>query len=1215
MQPPLSDTACAVAEIHVDWLQDLTISTLTIAVQSKSGRDRRCVFSHPQQKTCRVNNILIEDHTGGDGSSLLLSCRIHSGPEYKLPILLDEYQLPDVAELHRFQIDPGHLIVDASLAFTIQDMNWVETQQILPTLPTEPASSSSSSSSSSSRQLQFVPVDHLKTFKTSYTCDESLSCHYHNVVLEDLDSSERIALDHEQQVVWLYGERSDKPCANMPVTTTVHKRFVTSIGWRNGERPDIRMRGAENNPVAAANALQHTSSRCIKNPSILFTIPFHTYYYHAIAEGAVPLANAILRGYRGRRDVQLVNLQRWGGIKSLPPFLRDIFAALSDLPVLALEEVQLMAAQGHAYKSAALCFREMSTGFWPTLRTRTDFRSAMELLQQNILPSLNKQLYPKPPVPWQRGVSAIHTVVDGMLPVLVIVQRKRIDNINFNGQDSELKKATRVIRNVKALSHLGTDLGFSTKIVDFVGMNLREQVELMQEADVFAAVFGSAWANVVWMRREGTTAIMLLGWGFKDGCDFQMPSQTPVRLLSGMCESAKETGKEVEIEQASGKASEKTTKVQPDIRKRTGRARGTKFFYNDHCDAILHEFPALVDSTNSYIEIASKRSRQFAAPFLLDDWICHRDAERFETDYGARTNENVNRCMADHHATQNRAIANPKWAWENIGVNAAHLFFLNADLWVDTLAFERALVGALPRITRSPFLNVMKSTKTLCTCWATIQPDSDPLISTLARSALELLSVQKKTTAHVVGALIRFSVGSDGRGDDDMRLELQLECQHAGTKFFVAGVLTLTGNEQGIPFWSPVALGSSKDLMLWHDQRFGPAWNDSCIVLSGGVRVAAERAAAEGASSPAYQMFLRRLIVRLSSISSSPIHTGDHSEHDSQKEVVPWPVDRNYAVVGVAVNYGMDELRRFVGSLRATGYLGTIVLGVSSNLSQECLRYLKRHHVEIRFVVQPGKLTPKKQAEDGVHGGFYSVALPRWKMYQEWVEESMFSNGTRFFLTDTRDVYFQRNPFEDLQYETSYDLFMFEEWSNKTVGTCRHNSDWIRSCWGKSMLDIIAQHPIICSGTIIGSRQGITSLVDAFILEAARVKTLQHEVDGKAQHGRPCVNDQAYLNVLMRGLRSDSLATLKSSTKIFPQGDGPVNTIGWVAVSGSIVRDDDGFVLNNDGRRSAVVHQYDRDLTLQAWLDAKFVHVLDPTHEAPWTAGKMYSEELRTVKI
>ena len=1239
------------------------MATMTVSTQGGGTRDRRCVFSEPLQQACLIDNIKLPS----DGK-LSVTARIHAAPSYSLPPP-PQHDIPDVTGIRNFDIDTGALVAQASLAFSmVTDLAaWgpCSLSSLFPSSSSSPKDKTQTSKTRK-RQLQLKNVQlHMQNFQSSYSCDESLSCHYQNIVLSDLNHhhhhdhhhhNNRATTDHEEQVIWLYGgnnttlEKETKhkqkvvtPCTHIPVTTTLHKRFVTSIGWRQGERPAIMMKSANEDSIHtsednkhAMRALQRTAQHCIASPSILFTIPFPSYYYHAIVEGAVPLANAIQRGYNGRRDVQLVNVQRWGDVNVLPVFLQDILAALSDLTPVTLEQLQVHA---HLHNTNAntksLCFQEMSTGFWPTLRTRKDFTQATEMLQKYILSPTTKLVYPRPPTPWQLGMLQQTNVPRG-LPILVIVQRTVVDNLNFDGQEKTANKVqpTRVIRNIDALSKIGHDLGFETKIVDLAGMTLRAQVELMQTADVFAAVFGSAWANVVWMRRKGTTAIMLLGWGFKDGCDFQMPSSTPVRLLSNMCQRPKTT-----------------TFVNSTGGNQTGvRSRGTKFFYNDHCDAVLHEFPALVDPSNSYVEIVAKRPEQFDAPFLLDTWICQHDKERFNTDYGTQTAENIARCMQDQFHAHNRAIANPSWAWEHAGINAAHLFFLNANLWVDTEDFELALVGALPKITRLSELKKTTATagsgtgttavatnQLVKTCWISIDPNSDSLVASLTRSALLMLPAKKQITAQVVGAKIRFAVRSSGHADD-IKLELQLKCTgEGGQTFFIGGILTLMSNKQGLPFWFPVSVESTEEMSLWKDQRFAPSWSSNgCALHSGDGLVGAIRHMLK-VSTFTYKQPLRRLMVRLEKISqetgagsrtqsNNTAAFAASSSSSSSSTSALWPVERKNVVVGVAVNYGMDEFRRFVGSLRATGFSGTIVLGVSANILPECTRYLTRHHVEIR-IVKKGDLTPAKQKGDGGHSDFYNIALPRWMLYQEWIDESIFSNTTRFLLTDTRDVYFQRAPFDDLKYDQSHELYMFEEWGQKTVGNCKHNSDWVRSCWGSSILEQLAQHPIICSGTIIGSRKGITLLVSALVMEAAHVKTLQHEVDGKAQHGRPCVNDQAYVNVLMRQQfekkgeaveqgegeqnLAGTMATLKSLTKIFAQGDGPVNTVGWLAVNGLISRDVDGFVLNNDGRKSAVVHQYDRDLDLQNWLDAKFVHVLDPLHEE-WVAGRKYADDIRT---
>jgi hypothetical protein len=1208
-------TSCAHANIRVDGTHnDFSLSTMTVSTHSVGTRDRRCILSSTLQEACLIQNIRVLDE------KLTITARIHKSPSYNFPYLSSDYkyEIPSVTDIRRFEIDVGSLVVEASLSFSTNNLLW------------EPFCISCDSFENNKtlkhvfrRSILYVDI-HQKAdqFQSSYSCDESLSCHFYNVVLSDINQDNRAETDIEEQTIWLYSNKKGRkgettttvPCTNIPVTTTVHKRFVTNIGWRQGERPAIVMKNANDNKDALF-ALRNSIHHCIKSPSILFSIPFPSYYYHAVAEGAIPLASAILRGYNGRKDIQLVNIQRWGDFSVLPIFLQDILAALSDLVPLTLEQLHPHTQNriANSELKSALCFQEMSTGFWPTLRTRKDFAGASEMLQKYVLQK--RFTYPRPPTSWQLGMFEQTNVPDGP-PVLYIVQRTLVDNLNFQGQEKKKKiKATRVIKNIDKLSQISNDLGYETTIIDLARMTLRKQITIMQRADVFVAVFGSAWANVVWMRRKGTTAIMLLGWGFKDGCSFQMPTQTPVHLFSGVCRHNKE-GKE------------------------TGaRSRGTKFFYNDHCDAVIREFPALVDPLNTYTEIVAKSSEQFEAPFFLDDWICQHDKERFNKDYGEQTPENVARCMIDHQHTHKRAIANPSWAWENVGINAAHLFFLNANLWVETQAFEEALIRALSKITRIPkntmpitqqkWSSNIQSTKAVKTCWISIDPNSDELVRILAKSALSSLSIQNKIIAHVIDAKIRFSVLNAGYADD-MKIELHLECVVEKNHLekildnrggiIVTGIITLMSNEQGTPFWFPPLLDLSGKKIEWKHQKSLPAWSESCMIDEGGLLAGVQHMMMSSASL--YKRPFQRLMVRLEHLSQLSAGESKNTIHDFattetfRKNINSWPVKTNYVVIGVAVNYGMDEFRRFVGSLRATKFSGTVILGVSPNISPECLRYLKRHDVEIR-IVKDGDLTPKKREEDGAYYDFYNIALPRWILYRKWTKESNFSNRTKFLLTDTRDVYFQRDPFADLKHnDESFHLYMFTEWGGKTIGRCKHNSDWVRSCWGANILDQLSHHPILCSGTIFGSRYGINLLVDAMVMEAAHVKTLRHELDGKAKHGRPCINDQAYLNVLMRQ-KNDStgiLSKLRSMTKIFAQGDGPVNTIGWLAVNGSIAKDSDGFVLNNDGRRSAVVHQYDRDLKIQAWLDAKFVFVLDPIHET-WVAGKAYANAIRTALL
>ena len=64
-------------------------------------------------------------------------------------------------------------------------------------------------------------------------------------------------------------------------------------------------------------------------------------------------------------------------------------------------------------------------------------------------------------------------------------------------------------------------------------------------------------------------------------------------------------------------------------------------------------------------------------------------------------------------------------------------------------------------------------------------------------------------------------------------------------------------------------------------------------------------------------------------------------------------------------------------------------------------------------------------------------------------------------------------------------------------------------------------------------------------------------------------------------LRTEKL-TLQNETKVWRQGEGPVNTIGYVDSKAIRLGGAEEFVLNNDGSASPVVHQYDRFEHLRA---------------------------------
>ena len=135
------------------------------------------------------------------------------------------------------------------------------------------------------------------------------------------------------------------------------------------------------------------------------------------------------------------------------------------------------------------------------------------------------------------------------------------------------------------------------------------------------------------------------------------------------------------------------------------------------------------------------------------------------------------------------------------------------------------------------------------------------------------------------------------------------------------------------------------------------------------------------------------------------------------------------AVFGLMFGYGMIDYKRFVGSLRDTGYTDDIVLATSHPTKGKAMRpgveaYLKNHQVlaypfqfqcrkkgqkRRNLLVTPAGCVMTDWYEDGDKRGPRPLALIRYEHYQTWVK--LYSERSWFLILDTRDTIFQQNPF------------------------------------------------------------------------------------------------------------------------------------------------------------------------------------------------------------
>ena len=303
-------------------------------------------------------------------------------------------------------------------------------------------------------------------------------------------------------------------------------------------------------------------------------------------------------------------------------------------------------------------------------------------------------------------------------------------------------------------------------------------------------------------------------------------------------------------------------------------------------------------------------------------------------------------------------------------------------------------------------------------------------------------------------------------------------------------------------------------------------------------------------------------------------------------------------VVAVGSGYQPRVWHLFVGSLRRTGFTGDIVVGVNrDDLAQaEIVDFAKSQGVilyEISAVCGDGKAARKTSCslhkfyedEEGEDRSGQPISNLRYELLNAWSQ--IYDDDSIIFSTDFRDVFFQENPFPLLRAAlqkggggggAAPSFIAFEEAKELTIGMEGNgnswNTRWIRKCYGPQAVAQLAGQNVLCSGTSAGTARSMSRYFDAMLQE---LQSLDCGSIGGA--------DQGVHNYLIRG---SGLVFKDGEVSIQERGMGVVNTLSALVrlrgpLSGLGLRDSDGYVLNNDGARSAIVHQYDRDEGLKNW--------------------------------
>jgi hypothetical protein len=291
----------------------------------------------------------------------------------------------------------------------------------------------------------------------------------------------------------------------------------------------------------------------------------------------------------------------------------------------------------------------------------------------------------------------------------------------------------------------------------------------------------------------------------------------------------------------------------------------------------------------------------------------------------------------------------------------------------------------------------------------------------------------------------------------------------------------------------------------------------------------------------------------------------------------------------MAAGYTARALEPFVVSLRRSGFRGRcrifigpadagahallakhgIEVGVVASMYDRLWRLSRRLHLGHRATralesLLLRTLEPLSGSTAAVVRRLYRGLAPihatgfRYLLYLEHLLDPGCPHVDRVFLADTRDLIFQRDPFDAPH--SADGITMFLEERSMTIGACLANSGWMRQCYGETELAAVAGRPIFCSGTMLGDRDAMVTYLSALIREVARAAGRRSVA--------PSGFDQACHNHLLYGAPPvPFVAADNGAATVMQLAHRPDDRLAFSA---------DGELLNDDGTVVPVLHQWDR---------------------------------------
>lgn len=310
---------------------------------------------------------------------------------------------------------------------------------------------------------------------------------------------------------------------------------------------------------------------------------------------------------------------------------------------------------------------------------------------------------------------------------------------------------------------------------------------------------------------------------------------------------------------------------------------------------------------------------------------------------------------------------------------------------------------------------------------------------------------------------------------------------------------------------------------------------------------------------------------------------------------------KHNAIVGLA-SYPkfLPGWKMLVGSLRNNGYDGHIIVGVNPAIPTVEREYLDAMNVTYYAIeiancsasILDGQSDSVTNNENAVRAkcssGLEDLKLEwgRFEMARRWLHACESCTGWSMVI-DTRDIFFQSDPFASLGDPNiaMHDLLFVEEvaqYSNilpdtphraTNLGESIRYISHVEPCYGKENVKAyeLANRPMLCSGTVLGTREGIHRFLSVLVDEFRK-----NNSKGRPECRSPMTTDQWTMNYLYYKGKFGFI----HKTKTLPWGTGPVLTVGKPCVNSAMGEKDgrsqkDMMVI--DSANSLVLNPHERE--------------------------------------